>query len=96
MGIRANYGSMSETSADLANVANGLQERLEGLSARVRQVSEQWNGEAQQAFAIQEKKLEDAMSNLSSVEKQTANQVQNAGFSYGATDSRLAGRYLNL
>lgn len=88
--LKVNYGSLEEAANAIMTEAKHLRVDMEKVQAKIRSVSEIWDGEAHQAYSqaqvAWDQKADDLQNRLLSI----AGEVRVASGNYSATDLRAA------
>lgn len=88
--LKVNYGSLEEAAAAITTEATNLRLDMEKVQAKIRSVSEIWDGDAKEAYSqaqvAWDQKADDLQNRLLSI----AGEVRVASGNYSATDLKAS------
>ncbi|MER5180198.1 WXG100 family type VII secretion target [Streptomyces sp. NPDC002896] len=88
--LAVKYGSLDALATELGNQAKKLEGDLEALKRAVVEVTSGWEGEAQRAFAVQQKEWDKHATGIHQALVSIAQKVHQAGGDYRAGDLKGA------
>ncbi len=86
-----NPAQVQALSESIRNGANGIQQKLDDLDAKVSQLKQNWDGSAQQAYAQAQSKWNADLNDVRNILVQIASATAEISSGYTASDHKAAG-----
>ncbi len=93
MDMKVTYGTLAGASADMMSGANAIKARLEQMDSELRQLSANWEGEAQEAYRVAKANWTQSMVELEELLRAISRGVDDSNSSYQQMDSANANSF---
>jgi 6 kDa early secretory antigenic target len=91
--VAVNFGALGEAQSNIASTSQRVAAELDDLRAFVAQLTAAWEGEARDAYHVQQAKLDQAATELNQVLAQIGTAVGTANDSYQAAERSNTSRF---
>jgi 6 kDa early secretory antigenic target len=89
-GLLVNHGSLDQASQDLYNAVKAIDSRMNQLENELNPLRSDWEGNAQQAYAVAKQKWDTAIAEMMQLLSDTSTTVGQSNADYQAADNRGA------
>lgn len=89
-GLMVNHAGLDLAAADLMRIVTGIDNRLHGLERELAPLRRRWAGDAQQAYAVAQRRWDLAVFEMRDLLRAISVQVTRANDDYRAADARGA------
>lgn len=93
MDMRINHGALDMAVDDIGTGLNQINSRLDQLDSELRQLAQNWEGHAKEAYDVARAEWNDGMSGMNEILNALRMSVAQANATYQQMDQRNAGRF---